>query len=405
MAVPRHELSYVLPVRHGHEAGCDLDEYVRWLAPRVDLWVIDGSEAPVHEAHLAAWGDVAVRRPEPQYHFKNGKVDGVMTGLALARHERVIVADDDVRYDDGSLAEMASRLDRAHAVRPQNYFRPVPWHAQWDTARTLINRCFGADYPGTLGVRRSLLLATGGYDGDAMFENLELMRTVRAAGGIVDSPADLFVARIPPTLRQFRSQRVREAYDDFAQPARLAVSLAALPAAVAAARLWGAPRVAVTVASAAIAAAAVGRARAGGRRRFPASAALFAPAWVAERAVCSWLAVGCRLVLGGVPYRGGVLPLAANSTRRIRRRLAAAVDPHHLRDAADLEHPHGGRAGSADDNFGAPPFDRAGCAHDGAEPGGVDELELGQVEHDVAGAATVHERGQGVVEGRSRVKV
>ena len=40
---------------------------------------------------------------------------------------------------------------------------------------------------------------------------------------------------------------------------------------------------------------------------FPASTSAFAPLWLAERAVCSWLAVGSRVVRGGVPYRGRIL--------------------------------------------------------------------------------------------------
>jgi hypothetical protein len=99
-------------------------------------------------------------------------------------------------------------LGEADLVRPQNYFAELPWHARWDTARSLLNRVFSGDlefpigdFPGTLAVRRRALLATGGYDGDALFENLELMRTVRAAGGRVVTPLDLYVAPRPPRSR------------------------------------------------------------------------------------------------------------------------------------------------------------------------------------------------------------
>jgi hypothetical protein len=49
----------------------------------------------------------------------------------------------------------------------------------------------------------------------------------------------------------------------------------------------------------------------------------FTPLWMAERAVCAWLAVGSRLVWGGIRYRGRVLRMAATPTRELRRRLAA----------------------------------------------------------------------------------
>ena len=76
-----------------------------------------------------------------------------------------------------------------------------PWHARWDTGRTLLNRALSHDHPGTFGVRRSCFVAMGGYDGDVLFENLELTRTVRCAGGrVVDLPG-VFVGRVPPGRR------------------------------------------------------------------------------------------------------------------------------------------------------------------------------------------------------------
>ena len=76
------------------------------------------------------------------------------------------------------------------------------------------------DFPGTLGVRRTFFLDIDAYDGDMLFENLQLMRTVRAAGGKVDTALDLYVRRLPPSARQL-VPRVRQAYDDFAIPLRM----------------------------------------------------------------------------------------------------------------------------------------------------------------------------------------
>src|SRR5690606_6816709 len=138
-----------------------------------------------------------------------------------------------------------------------------------------------------LGVRRSRLGA--GYDGDVLFENLELIRTVRARGGRVVSAPGLYVRRLPCSARRFWSQRVRQAYDDLAQPARLVVSLSLLPAAgVAGARRAYRPLLAG--AALAVLLAEAGRRRAGGSAVFPAGASLFAPVWLLERGVCGWLA-------------------------------------------------------------------------------------------------------------------
>jgi Glycosyl transferase family 21 len=326
--VPQLKASYVLPLRRdAAPASAELAGYLRGLAGLVEVLVVDGSPEPVWRAHHHAFGDrVAHLRPDPRLACRNGKVHGVLTGLAAAGHEAVVLADDDVRYHREALARLVGLLEVADLVRPQNYFAPLPWHARLDTARTLLNRVAGGDFPGTLGVRRSLLLDAGGYDGDVLFENLELLRTVRAAGGSVLTPLDLYVRRLPPDTAHFLDQRVRQAYDELARPARLAAALAVLPAAAvpAARRRWW-PLLAG--AGLAVAAAEAGRRRAGGRAWFPASSSLLAPVWLLERSASSWLAVHARLFRGGAAYAGGRLARAATPERVLRARLAARREP------------------------------------------------------------------------------
>ncbi|WP_121158588.1 glycosyltransferase [Micromonospora pisi] len=315
------DLEYVLPVRWSDDAELDdLTRYLRWLGRRVDVTVVDGSPHGVFARHAAHWRPhVRHLRPDPDLCYANGKVNGVSTGLRLARHESVIIADDDVRYDDEALREMHRLLGRSDLVRPQNFFHPLPWHARWDSGRTLLNRAIDADYPGTLGIRRSTFLDMGGYDGDVLFENLELIRTVRGHGGVDVSDPGLYVRRLPPDVRRFWSQRVRQAYDDLAQPARMALFLAVLP--VLAGLLARGRRVPLAVAAAGVMALAErGRRRAGGAAVYPFTTTLFAPAWVLERAVCSWLALGLRCGRGGAWYAGRRIRVAAHSQRALTRR-------------------------------------------------------------------------------------
>ncbi len=310
-------LTYVLPLKSATVRD-DLTPYLDWLADRAEVIVVDGSEPEVFDRHGEAWSGrvrhlpVAAGRRTPM-----GKVGGVLTGIDRATHPHVVVADDDVRYDPPALARIERMLATADVVIPQNVFTHWPWHARWDGARALVHRSVSVDWPGTLGVRRDALLATGGYAGDVMFENLELVRTVAAVGGRVVHAPDLFVGREPPTTRQFLSQRVRHAYDELARPWFLVGALAVAPA-VALGRL----RAALALSALALVAAAAGRCRAAGRDRFPADIVAFAPLWVLERAVTAWLALGARLFLGGIPYRSGVLRSAATPSRRLRRQLA-----------------------------------------------------------------------------------
>ncbi len=321
------DATYILPVRVDGKAPEEwlvgLSDYLSWLAARLEVVVVDGSPAEAFARHHARWaGDVQHVPPDAARLTLNGKVGGVLTGVRLARHERLVIADEDVRYDDQALRRLVDKLDEAEVVRPQNHFRPLPWHARWDTARILLNRITGGDWPGTLGVRRSVMEAAGGYDGAVLFENLELVRTVKAVGGREIVALDLYVSRRPPDARHFWSQRVRQAYDEFARPPRLAVWLSLLPGVVllAARRSW-LGLAAVMVAASFL--AEVGRRRAGGRDVFPASSSLMAPLWLLERAVAAWLALGARLLLGGIPYRGGILSRAATPSRALERRHAA----------------------------------------------------------------------------------
>jgi hypothetical protein len=309
----------VLPLRG--RAGAELTGYLRWLATTCQVVVVDGSGGEEFWRHHHAWQPFARHiPPDPRLACRNGKVSGVITGIRAAAAERVVIADDDVRYDAGSLARTLALLDDADLVIPQNYFDPLPWHAAWDSARTLLNRAFGTDYPGTLAVRRSAFLAAGGYDGDVLFENLELIRTMRASGARVAAAPQVLVRRMPPDARHFAGQRIRQAYDSLAQPPRLAAELALLPSAAAAvaSRRHG---VLALGAVTAVALAESGRRRHGGTAAFPWYVPLLAPAWLAERSVCSWLAVACRL-RGGVRYGGKRLLRAATPVAVLRRRAA-----------------------------------------------------------------------------------
>jgi hypothetical protein len=324
--------SYVLPLRWAEPGPIEeIGAYLRAIVAEVEeleeAIVVDGSPGPLFERHREALGDeVRHLAPHRDLACRMGKVNGVITGIREASAARVVIADDDVRYDAPSLRRALALLEQADLVRPQNYFDALPWHARWDTARSLLNRVFTGDpafpvgdFPGTLALRRSSFMAAGAYDGDVLFENLELMRTIEAWGGTVASPLDLYVARRPPSTGHFFSQRVRQAYDDFAIPVRIGAFLALAPLSLhAAARRR---RRLVAGAAASIAAAELGRRRAGGAERFPLSGSLLAPVWIAERSLCAWLAVGARL-RGGVRYGTERLPRSATSRRVLRRRYA-----------------------------------------------------------------------------------
>jgi hypothetical protein len=316
----RLDATYVVPLRWTAPGPIDeLGDHLAAVADRVDeVIVVDDSPPELHAAHGESL-PAAVRHltPDPGRQSPNGKVDGILTGIAAARNERIVIADDDVRWEHETLERAIGLLDEAELIRPQNYFRPLVLHARWDTARSLLNRVITGDrqfpvgdFPGTFALRRSFLLTAGGYDGSALFENLELMRTVAASGGRILTPLDLYVPRLPPSFAHFRSQRVRQAYDDWSMPLRMAAFMSLLPG-LAWLLAGGRRGIAGAILAAPIPIAEAGRRKADGRGHFPVSSSLLAPAWVLERGVCTWIAFWRGVSGTGVRYGRGRITLAA----------------------------------------------------------------------------------------------
>ncbi|HEX8028285.1 MAG TPA: glycosyltransferase family 2 protein [Vicinamibacterales bacterium] len=322
-------ITYILPIKSQRRIAPELIAYLDHLSRSgavAEVIVVDGSGREIFADFATRCGpDVRHIPVDPDFSgLLNGKVGGVLTGVRHAAHDRLILADDDVRYDDGTIEKIARALDRADIVRPQNYFQPLPWHACIDTSRTLINRVTGGDWPGTFALRRQALISTGGYDGNVMFENLELVRTIRAGGGREHQAPDLFVRRHPPDTAHFWSQRVRQAYDEFARPGRLVCWLSIIPGISALVARYGFSALSIA-AVVCIAVAESGRRIHRGTSVYPLRASLVAPLWVIERAITAWLAVAVRVIYGGVWYSGRRVARAATPYRELVSRFSARV--------------------------------------------------------------------------------
>ncbi|HZZ66094.1 MAG TPA: glycosyltransferase family 2 protein [Candidatus Baltobacteraceae bacterium] len=315
-----YEATYLLPLRASDSSmAAELAAYINGIPCR-DVVVVDASAPELFALHARLFADhVRHIAPASKAGSLNGKAHGVVTGLRLAQYEYVIIADDDVRYDAASLSAVLTALGTADVIRPQNYFEPCPWHAVLDGARTLINRSLDGDWPGTLAVRKSAL--PRGYNTAVLFENYELIRTICARGGRERVARNIFIRRLPPTCAHYWSQRIRQAYDEFARPPRLILALGIAPLCA-----WSAIRHRFEVINAimlgATALAGAGWLRAGAYKFITPLAVFAAPVWLAERSVCAWLALYERARFGGVRYAGSILPAAA-STRAQRTKWAA----------------------------------------------------------------------------------
>jgi glycosyltransferase involved in cell wall biosynthesis len=304
--------TYLLPLRRTQfceEEAADLREYFKLLASlKCEVIVIDGSGSLVFNAYDAAWSGVCRHLTvDPRFGYLNGKVNGVHTGLQHASGDKIILADDDIRYTPTSVTALLKLLDRFEVIRPQNFLRPLPWWAKMESARMLINRATLriADYPGTCCFRRDAMVRAGHYDGDVLFDNEEIIRHFAQSGASIHYATNFFVLKRPPRFRKWLEQRPRQAYEDFGLRAKTSFFLALLPLGLLLATLLGwrgiVPYV-VALAIGSVSLAFMGRIRGRAARYFPLSSCFFAPLWVVERALSSYWAVYYHLVHGGYPF-------------------------------------------------------------------------------------------------------
>ena len=332
--VPLPHCTYLLPIRRAAFSApeaAELAEYFRSLAHAgAEVLVVDGSPPEVFARHGEAWTDRCQHEPvDRRFGYLNDKVNGIHTGVEIARFERIILADDDIRYTAEAVRGISEKLESVEVVRPQNYLAPLTWWGRMEAARMLINRATLAsgDYPGTCAFRRETMLRVGHYDGDVLFDNEEIVRHFAGSGATIDYALDLFVCKRPPTLRKWFEQRPRQAYEDFGLRAKSALFFA-LPVLLFAAGVifgwggFGAALLAIT--ASAILLAQRGRARGRARDFFPASTILFAPLWVIERSLSTYWALGWYLFRGGYPFGDRLLTRGIGRDWHSGGRLAAA---------------------------------------------------------------------------------
>ena len=191
-----------------------------------DVIVIDGSPAPVFDLHHEVWSKHARHeKVDRRFNYLNDKVNGIHTGVELSPNEKIVLADDDIRYTADDIELISRMLDDYEVVRPQNYLAPLPWWARIEGARMLVNRATlrAADYPGTCAFRRATMLRVGHYDGDVLFDNEEIIRHFARHHARICYANDFFVQKRAPHFRKWIEQRPRQAYEDFALRAKTAL--------------------------------------------------------------------------------------------------------------------------------------------------------------------------------------
>ena len=310
--------TYLLPIRRvraNREEAEDFAQYFEGLRRAgCEVLVIDGSAPEVFIEHHSVWRDVCRHAAvDRKYKYLNGKVNGVHTGVDLASCEKIVVADDDIRYTAADVERACELLDAHEMVRPQNYLSPLSrWWALTESARMLINRGVlrTGDYPGTCAFRRSTFARVGHYDGDVLFDNEEIVRHFLLEGAKVCFAGDFFILKRPPVFRKWMEQRPRQAYEDFVMRMKTLLFISLVPAAITLGLVFGAAAAlgfAALVSICAVLIALRGLWRDKAYRFFPPRVLFYAPLWMLERALSVYWALYWRVVRGGYPFGDRVL--------------------------------------------------------------------------------------------------
>jgi hypothetical protein len=329
--------TYLLPIRRATFCPTEARELAVYFTTLndagCDMLVIDGSDAPVFEQHAESWSSVCRHeRVDRSFGYLNDKVNGIHTGVRLTTIEKIILADDDIRYTAAEIDRVCELLEKFDVVRPQNYLSPLPWRARMEAARMLINRAIlrTADYPGTCAFRRGVMLRVGPYDGDVLFDNEEIIRHFARAGATTSYATNLFVRKRPPTFRKWIEQRPRQAYEDFGLRTKTALFLSLPVLAIWTLALgWkslGTFLLGVSVA--AVLLAAVGRFRGSASAYFPVSVCFFAPFWILERSMSTYWALYWHFAHGGYPFGDKILSKGIGRDWISGGRIAARAAAH-----------------------------------------------------------------------------
>jgi hypothetical protein len=348
-----------LPIRRTSFCAAEAEELSAYFAglqaAGCEVIVVEGSAQQIFERHHNHWSNVCRHEAvDPRFRYLNDKVNGVHTGISLATCERIILADDDIRYRPGDVEKICALLEQFEVVRPQNYLATrwigrsagdgnqfagsppilpsssprdesvhladkglldpssLPWWARIEAARMLINRATLriADYPGTCAFRKSTILNAGEYDGDVLFDNEEIIRHFARRGSRLCYANNFFIHKRPPKFRKWLEQRTRQAYEDFGLRFKTVLFASLLPIAIAITLIGGVKSLsifALSLAATSILLAVIGWTRGNARKYFPFNICLFSPVWILERTLSTYCAFYWLLTRGGYPFGDRIL--------------------------------------------------------------------------------------------------
>ena len=299
---PDRRCAYVIAIERSAGAEGDLQSLASYLSNLgvigCEVIVVDGSPRDVFDENRRVLRWVARHITPRQSHRHAQGIDPVAAAIDFASQEKVIVADEAVRYTACDIDQLCELLELHEVVVPQDYLDPLPWWGGIEAGRILVHRGIEPiGDGGTFGFRRSAVRGLRAIDVQ-LEESEEPLRRLGMRGAEVYSASDVFVRREPPQLTAWLRERARSADAELAMPVRSAIFFGVLPMALLLAILGGlgvASGYASAIGLASLVLALRGRSGAGAF--FPLRACLYAPVWVLERSISVYWALLRKLRL------------------------------------------------------------------------------------------------------------
>lgn len=294
--------TYMVVIERDEESSDELRELASYLSTIAiagcDVIVADGSPREIFERNACVLRWVGRHVPvRPRHRSFGGTIDVVRTAVDVPGCEKIIVADDDVRYEADAIDSICELLDFHEVVEPQDYFHPLPWWSGIEAGRMLVHRGIEPlpDHGATFGLRRSAVRGLRGID-VGWWNGDDPVRRLASLGAEVFSACEVFVRRTPPALHEWLQERPRQASDDFEMPVKTALFFALLPVTLLLAMLGGARLAAGYAGAIAFSSIALAlRGRSGAAAVFPVQACLSAPLWILERSISVYWALFRKL--------------------------------------------------------------------------------------------------------------
>lgn len=293
---PDRRCAYVIALERSEGAASDLASLAGYLSNLgvigCEVIVVDGSPREIFEENRRVLRWVARHITPRMAHRHPPGIDPVAAAIDFAAHEKVIVADEAVRYTACDVDHLCDLLDLHEVVVPQDYLDPLPWWGGIEAGRMLVHRGIEPiGDGGTFGFRKSAVRGLRAIDVQSEGAE-EPLRRLGMRGAEVFAAHDVFVRREPPQLNEWLRERARTADAELSMPVRSAIFFGLIPMALLLAMLGGfgiAGGYASAIALASLVLALRGRSGAGAF--FPLRACLYAPVWVLERSISVYWAL------------------------------------------------------------------------------------------------------------------